>query len=132
MAQLNLLDLSHVALNVTNIENSSAFYSDVLGMNALFKDELPGGMGFSSGFVTPSGVMVELIQITGLEIQARELTSTIAFSVSSLEAAKEALHSEGIEIHRRDAAAGWSTGGADWGRGRGAGAVGIERAGSGL
>lgn len=98
MALLNLLDMSHVALNVTDIKESAAFYKNILGLESLFEEVLPDGIGYSRGFITPSGVTIELIQITGLDIKAKELTSTIAFSVSDVEAAKETLQNEGVEV----------------------------------
>lgn len=98
MAALKILDLSHIALNVTDIERSVNFYKDILGLKAIFEDKLPDGIGFSSGFITPAGVTVELIQIAGMDIQAKEYTTTLAFSVQSLEEAKAALSSEDIEV----------------------------------
>lgn len=98
MASLKILDLSHIALNVSEIQRSTNFYKNILGLKAIFEDRLPDGIGFSSGFITPSGVTIELIQITGMEIQAKENTTTIALSVESLDSAKAILLSKDIEV----------------------------------
>ncbi len=99
MALLDLLDVSHVALNVTDINVSTAFYKNVLGLKCLYEKDLPGEMGFSAGFATASGVMIELIQITGLEIDVKDPTSLIAFSVDNIEAAKAACREEGMSVY---------------------------------
>lgn len=98
MGSIKILNLSHIALNVTNMERSTRFYKNILGLKLIFEEELPDGIGFSSGFITPAGVTIELIQISGMEIEAKEYTSTIAFSVESLDSAKAAISSESIEI----------------------------------
>jgi catechol 2,3-dioxygenase-like lactoylglutathione lyase family enzyme len=98
MASLKILDLSHIALNVTDIERSASFYKNILGLESIFENELPDGIGFNIGFITPAGVTIELIQISGMKIQAKEYTTTIAFSVESLDSAKAALSSDSIEI----------------------------------
>jgi len=98
MAVLKIIDFSHVALNVTDIERSTNFYKNIIGLKGIFEDELPDGIGFSSGFITPAGVTVELIQIMGMPIQAKEYTTTLAFSVDSLEQAKASLLMEDIEV----------------------------------
>lgn len=98
VASLKILDLSHIALNVSEIQRSTNFYKNILGLKAIFEDRLPDGIGFSSGFITPSGVTIELIQITGMEIQAKENTTTIALSVESLDSAKAILLSKDIEV----------------------------------
>ncbi len=98
MAKLTLKNLSHIALNVSDIERSSCFYKNVLGLKIIFEINLQNNLGFSTGFITPAGVMIELIQITGMEVKVQENTSTIAFSVDSLEEAKMALQSIDIEI----------------------------------
>lgn len=98
MASLKILDLSHIALNVSEIQRSTHFYKKILGLKAIFEDRLPDEIGFSSGFITPSGVTIELIQITGMKIQAKENTTTIALSVESLDSAKAILLSKEIEV----------------------------------
>jgi hypothetical protein len=60
--------------------------------------ELPLGMGFSAGFVTSSGVAMELIQIAGMPVEITGTTSTLAFSVADLAASKEALMASGVAV----------------------------------
>ncbi|MGI9285196.1 MAG: VOC family protein [Pseudomonadales bacterium] len=98
MALLGIKQFSHVALNVREIKRSTAFYQNILGLQVIFETELPDGIGFSSGVVTPMGLTIELIQLTGLVVEVPENISTLAFSVGNLEEAKTALLSSGVEV----------------------------------
>lgn len=98
MVSLEIEKLSHIALNVNEIERSTAFYHNILGLEIIFETTLPDGIGFSSGLITPAGVTIELIQIAGLVVDVPEHTSTLAFSVENLDEAKTALLSNGVEV----------------------------------
>lgn len=98
MAVLEIKKFSHVALNVSEIKRSTVFYRNILGLEVIFETELPDGIGFSSGFVTPAGLTIELIELTGLVVEVPENTTTLAFSVGNLEEAKIALLSSGVEV----------------------------------
>jgi catechol 2,3-dioxygenase-like lactoylglutathione lyase family enzyme len=98
MATLDILDLSHIVLSVSDMDQSADFYSNVLGLSTLFSMELPNGAGLSRGYTTPAGIAVELVQIHGVDAVEAAASSTLAFSVPDLAAAKSSLESAGIAI----------------------------------
>lgn len=101
MGKLELSVLSHVTLNVTDIEKSMAFYEGFLGLERLFCDELPHGMGYCSGLRTQAGVSIELLQLAGPDghpntVNTADQCSRLVFSVADFDATKGILAQEGI------------------------------------
>lgn len=102
MSGLSIEKLSHIALNVSDMEKSAAFYREVLGFEQLYTRDL-GRIGYSSGFLTPSGVMVELLQFLDEDgvpkkVDASVDTVRLAFSVTDFDEAKAKLGALGFSV----------------------------------
>ena len=97
------LSFSHVALNVSDIVVSTAFYRDVLGFEQLSQSEIEGELGHSVGFRTPSGVALELLQLNEADGQPAAVSGTgdsvrLAFGVEDIAVAARHLADAGVAI----------------------------------
>ena len=98
---VSIQSLPHLALNVTGMEASATFYPEVLGFQQLCA-QTGVVAAASSGFLTPSGVMVELLHFAHedgslVEVDTSRDTVRLAFSVADMDQAKAALKGSGVE-----------------------------------
>ncbi len=101
MSTLAIRKLSHISLNVNNLETSLEFYERVMGFELLFRDELPAGMGQAAGMHIAGAVSIELLQLAGPDgtsntVDTSQQCTRIVLSVADITAAKSALESSGV------------------------------------
>ena len=97
------VSFSHIALNVSDIVASAAFYRDVLGFEQFSQSEIKGGLGHSAGFRTPSGVALELLQLNDADGQPTAVSGAgdsvrLAFGVEDIDTSKLHLADHGVAI----------------------------------
>lgn len=102
MSKLAFRQLSHIALNVSDIEASLKFYQNILGFQIVFRQELPAGMGRVAGLHIPDVMAIELIQLAGPDGESKKVDTTeqctrIVLSVEDIAAAKSTLENSGVK-----------------------------------
>jgi catechol 2,3-dioxygenase-like lactoylglutathione lyase family enzyme len=103
MASLDIARFSHVALNVNDLRRSSAFYRDVLGFEQVSETEISDAMGYSAGFLTPAGVVLELLQLNDASGEPSPVDGSadsvrLAFGVVDIGEAKARLAEAGVTV----------------------------------
>lgn len=85
--------INHVAISVTDLEDSEQFYRDIIGLTQI---EEPFGVGRHAWFDLGSGAELHIIRSAD-ERRERDRNNHLCFSVSDMDAFIEKVTSHGIE-----------------------------------
>lgn len=90
------MKFSFATIQVKNLEESIAFYQDVIGLN--IQRRFPAGPGTEIAFMADGPTEIELICSEGNRVSHGQDLS-LGFAVDSMEQAMEEVKAKGIEIH---------------------------------
>lgn len=98
---MDVLGVHHVALRVADLERTSAFYRNVLGLPELARHQFPDGSARSIWLGLPGGAFLALEQIEDIAPAPNRLADRLGYCVLALRIWRDERSQIIEELHRR-------------------------------